>query len=96
MWGYMRAWLANGVIPNDRGIIEQLSGPMYGFNAADEIQLERKADMKKRGLASPDEADALALTFAFPVAASASAGGLRPRKAEAEMEYDPFELEKAA
>jgi hypothetical protein len=41
-------------------------------------------------------ADALALTFSFPVVAAASAGGIRPRKQEAEMEYDPFELEKAA
>ncbi len=29
--------------------------------------VERKEDMKKRGLRSPDEADALALTFAFPI-----------------------------
>ena len=30
--------------------------------------LERKDDMKRRGLASPDDGDALALTFAYPVA----------------------------
>jgi hypothetical protein len=30
--------------------------------------LERKADMQKRGQASPDDGDALALTFAQPVA----------------------------
>ena len=39
----------------------------YGFNGKDEIQLEKKDDMKKRGLASPDLGDALALTFAHPV-----------------------------
>jgi hypothetical protein len=32
------------------------------------IQLESKKDMKARGLASPDAADAIAVTFAFPVA----------------------------
>jgi len=32
--------------------------------------LECKSDMKKRGLASPDNGDALALTFAYPVARS--------------------------
>jgi len=32
------------------------------------IQLESKKDLKARGLASPDAADALAVTFAFPVA----------------------------
>jgi len=30
--------------------------------------LESKKDMKARGVASPDAADAIALTFAFPVA----------------------------
>ncbi|MGZ3339900.1 MAG: hypothetical protein ACXU9B_08990, partial [Reyranella sp.] len=34
----------------------------------DAILLERKDDMRKRGLASPDDGDALALTFAYPVA----------------------------
>ncbi|SDE56468.1 hypothetical protein [Ruegeria marina] len=29
--------------------------------------LERKEDMKKRGIPSPDVADAFALTFAYPV-----------------------------
>jgi len=32
------------------------------------IQLESKESMKKRGVASPDVADALALTFSYPVA----------------------------
>jgi hypothetical protein len=30
------------------------------------VQLEKKSDMKKRGMASPDCADSLALTFAYP------------------------------
>jgi hypothetical protein len=37
-------------------------------DASDAILLERKDDMKRRGLASPDDGDALALTFAYPVA----------------------------
>ena len=40
----------------------------YGYDASDAILLERKDDMKRRGLASPDDGDALALTFAYPVA----------------------------
>ena len=36
--------------------------------ASDAILLERKDDMRRRGLASPDDGDALALTFAYPVA----------------------------
>jgi hypothetical protein len=63
----MRAWLKHGAIPDDVTIKADLAGPEYGFNARDAIQLERKQDMKRRGLASPDLADALALTFAWPV-----------------------------
>ncbi len=68
IWTNMRAWLATGSIPDDRQLVDDMTGPLYSF-AADEtrIQLERKKDMKKRGLASPDDADALACTFAQPV-----------------------------
>ena len=41
---------------------------MYGYNAANALMLEPKADMKRRGIPSPDVADAFALTFAYPVA----------------------------
>jgi hypothetical protein len=37
-------------------------------NSAGTIFLEGKKEMKSRGLASPDAADAIAVTFAFPVA----------------------------
>ena len=40
----------------------------YGYDASDAILLERNDDMRRRGLASPDDGDALALTFACPVA----------------------------
>ena len=38
-----------------------------GYDASDAILPERK-DMRRRGLASPDDGDALALTFVYPVA----------------------------
>jgi hypothetical protein len=44
-----------------------LTGPEFGFDAENRILLERKDDMKRRGLASPDAGDALALTFAEKV-----------------------------
>jgi hypothetical protein len=59
-----------GAIENDPELFADLTGVEYGFvlrEGRDAIQLERKEDMKKRGLASPDSADALALTFAAPV-----------------------------
>ncbi len=64
-WGEMRDWLATGDIPADDKELEMdLTGPEYGFNNREQIQLEKKDDMKRRGLSSPDVADALALTFA--------------------------------
>lgn len=68
MWFAIRDWLrAGGSIPNDQALKMDLSGPTYKFNAAGKIQLESKDDIKKRGLPSPDIADALAVTFATPV-----------------------------
>jgi hypothetical protein len=42
--------------------------PTYKLNSNGQILLESKDDMKKRGAASPDAADAVAVTFAYPVA----------------------------
>jgi hypothetical protein len=66
-WGRMREWLATGMIDNDTALGQDLESPEYGFDNHQRIQLEKKDDMKKRGLASPDDADALALTFAETV-----------------------------
>lgn len=68
MWAIMREWLKGGAMPDDDVLADDLIGVEYSFNAHDEILLERKADMKKRGLSSPDDGDGLALTFAMPVA----------------------------
>jgi len=68
MWGDMRDWLKEGPsIPDDSELLEDLTAPEYFMTLKGEIQLERKEDMKKRGLSSPDQGDALALTFAEPV-----------------------------
>jgi hypothetical protein len=68
IWTKMRSWLRGGSIPDDEQLRDDLIGPMYSFAADDtRVQLERKKDMKKRGLASPDDGDALACTFAEPV-----------------------------
>ena len=67
MWTNMRDWLDNGAIPDEDALATDLTGVEYGYAAHDEILLEKKEHMKARGLASPDDADALALTFAAPV-----------------------------
>ena len=68
MWGAMRDWLKTASIPKDRLLKADLTGPMKKPNSAGTIFLEGKKEMKARGLASPDAADAIAVTFAFPVA----------------------------
>ena len=71
MWGAMRDWLKTASLPMDRALKNDLVGPMKKPNSAGTIFLEGKKEMKSRGLASPDAADALAVTFAFPVASRA-------------------------
>src|SRR6185369_4050781 len=62
VWGLMRDWLkANAEIPDEPEIEMDLTGPQYGFSAQQQIQLERKEDLKKRGLSSPDYGDSLAI-----------------------------------
>jgi hypothetical protein len=67
MWGEMKEWLTYGVIDNDPRLVEDLTGPEYDIHMRGQIKLETKANMKKRGLSSPDHGDALGLTFAEPV-----------------------------
>jgi hypothetical protein len=69
MWGKMRDWLEyHGCIPKDERLKVQLTSlQMVKHDKDDRLLLESKEDMKARGLESPDDADALAMTFAFPV-----------------------------
>lgn len=68
MWVEMKEWLENGgALEDTEALAEELCAPEYAFTPAGKIQLEAKKDIKKRGLPSPDRADALALTFAAPV-----------------------------
>ena len=71
MWGKMlKDWLAHGGIDKaDEKLAVDLMGPGWHLNNRDQLVLESKADMQKRGVPSPDDGDALALTFAYPVAA---------------------------
>jgi hypothetical protein len=69
MWGAMRDWLKTASIPADRFLKTDLIGPKVKPDSKGTLFLESKKDMKARGLASPDAADAIAVTFAFPMAA---------------------------
>lgn len=70
MWWGMREWVqAGGSIPDDRALKAEMATPTYWFDSSGRRVLESKDEIKKRlaGGASPDMADALALTFAAPV-----------------------------
>ena len=66
MWREMREWLKAGAsIPNDNELVTDLTALQYSYKGG-ELLLESKQDAKKRGIKSPDRADSLALTFAYP------------------------------
>lgn len=68
MWCLLKKWMEDGgQIPNDPQLIDDLTGPEIYFQPNGKKILESKKAMKKRGLPSPDDGDAAALTFAFPV-----------------------------
>lgn len=67
MWLSAREWLERGQVPPDELFAAELTAPLYRYDAHNAIMLERKEDMKKRGMPSPDVADAFCLTFAYPV-----------------------------
>jgi hypothetical protein len=94
MWGVMKDWLSGGMIDDDPELKADMTAVEYGYvmqksTGRDAIILEKKEDMKKRGLASPDDADALALTFAYPIGPSDHTPKLR-RSQPKEQEYQPF------
>lgn len=70
LWAKMREWLSGGCIPDDSDLKDDLVGPLYEFDKYERIKLESKEKMKKRGVASPDNGDALAVTFSTKVARS--------------------------
>lgn len=95
MWGYMRDWLVGGSIPDHPDLADELTSVQYGYvfkDGRDVIMLEKKADMKKRGLSSPDMADALALTFSHPVQPTDHTQDLRSMNSPTESyaTYNPF------
>lgn len=86
IWSQMREWLTRGVIDRDVQLEMDLCGPGYGHNKRDKLVLEPKESMKKRGLASPDDADALALTFAHHIGPQVKE---EPAVAGRYRDYDP-------
>lgn len=95
MYVALREWMREGGQIEDSDDLEkQLLSIEYFFRQGKrEIQLIPKEDMNDNGFDSPDVADALALTFAYPIAKRHHG---RTSQSFAQHEYDPFAKEEAA
>ena len=95
MWWLMKQWVEEGgAIPNDIALKQELATPIYWYDNVGRRVLESKDQIKKRlqGAGSPDLADALALTFALPVAKKVAEDIYIKRRKQAtqKTDYDPY------
>lgn len=93
MWGLLREALPTLSIIDrppryDGSLVDELCGPQYTVNASGAIMLEPKEAMLRRGVKSPDYADALALTFAYPIAQRSFTS------AQDKTSYNPYAQER--
>lgn len=104
MYGMLRDWLPGGAIDDDPDLKIDLSARHYGFKVMggrEHFILEPKDLFTARGYNSPDDGDALALTFALPIQPNARAGfdgamAIRGAGNQAITDYDPFNPVAAA
>lgn len=92
MWGGVKSWLKEGgsIDGSDQVLYSDLISPQTVPRADGVIQLESKKDMKRRNLPSPGRGDALALSFAAPVAPKhRSPVSDRARQSD-RRDYDPL------
>lgn len=66
LWWKSREWLQEKDcrLEDDPDLIGELTSPKYSFTSSGKILIESKEEMKKRGVPSPNVADAWNLTFA--------------------------------
>ncbi len=89
MWKQARDWLkSGGAIPDDPMLRDELQAPETVPRVDGKIQIESKKDMKARGLPSPNRADSLIISFAFPVVKKSPLDALRVSSSR--KEYDPY------
>ena len=72
IWVLMREWMKGASLPEDKDLKQDLLSPTYKHDSLGRTLLESKDSMRKRGSASPDAADAIAVTFSYAVAAANS------------------------
>lgn len=83
LWFKTKAWFEDRAckLPKDDQLVAELTGIRYSFTSSGKMKAESKDEMRKRGLASPDLADALCLTMASD-AATALSGAFSSWKGE--------------
>jgi hypothetical protein len=77
-------------LPNDRELLAELTSFEYGFNQKGDILLESKIDLRRRGIESPDRADALSLTYAAQVSVLPALSEWAQPQGNVVSEYNPF------
>jgi phage terminase large subunit len=91
LWWKGREWLErlDCSISGDEELMDELCGPTYSFASSGKIKIESKDEMKKRGIPSPNRADAFLLTLATE-AISVQHGSSSPtgRSNDAPLERD--------
>lgn len=89
-WKTREALRAGLAIGEDTELETELTSPEYFHNERDQIALEKKKDIKKRLGISPDDADALALTFTMPVMRNQYRNDGRAGSNGLASDYDPY------
>ena len=74
LWFKTKAWLEDRSckLPNDDALLADLTGIRYSFSSSGKMAAESKDQMRRRGLKSPDLADAICLTMASDAAMALS------------------------
>jgi hypothetical protein len=90
MYFELAAWVkSGGALPDDRQLKEELCGTTFVYQG-DKFRIVEKELIKKKLGRSPDKADALALTFAYPVAKPDPMDKFRTSSQK--REHDPFSI----
>jgi hypothetical protein len=95
IWERSREWLnapGGADIPDLNSLHADACGPRYSYDVNQRLLLESKEHMRARGIRSPDEWDAVALTFAEPVKDVPQRRGNRAPLYR--VEYDPYNWEE--
>lgn len=99
LYGLIRKFCKSGCLPTtipkaEDKFIDVLCSPAYYINDKDKIVLESKKSMRLRGVPSPDEADALGLTLAYPVTDNTrSMGYFDYASHQTEVDFNPYDTD---